>query len=61
MADKEIETVETSKVLVFMYKVKCENLGFSKDSLLTETSEFAFLVGQELSEEVRCYSYLIDW
>jgi hypothetical protein len=39
-------------VLVFMYKVKCENVGVSKDSLLTETSDFAILVGQELQDEV---------
>ena len=39
-------------MLVFMYKVKCENVGVSKDSLLTETSDFAILVGQELQDEV---------
>lgn len=52
MADKDIDAKETSKVVLFVYKVSCKNFGFSKDSLLTETSDFAILVGQELQEEV---------
>lgn len=35
-----------------MYKVDCENIGFSKDTLLTETSDFALLFGRELDPEV---------
>lgn len=52
MADKDPDAKQGSKVLVFMYKVKCDNVGVSKDSLLTETSDFAILVGQELQNEV---------
>ncbi|KAG0625971.1 hypothetical protein M758_2G092600 [Ceratodon purpureus] len=52
VADKDPDAKQGSKVLVFMYKVRCENVGISKDSLLTETSDFAILVGQELQDEV---------
>jgi endoribonuclease Dicer len=41
-----------SKVSLFIYKVECENIGFSKDPLLTETSNYAILFGQELNSEV---------
>jgi endoribonuclease Dicer len=41
-----------SKVSLFVYKVECENVGFSKDPLLTETSNYAILFGQELNSEV---------
>lgn len=59
VADKDPDAKHGGKVLVFMYKVKCENSGISKDSLLTETSDFAILVGQELQDEVRCrFSFL---
>lgn len=58
MADKDIDAKETSKVILFVYKVSCKNFGFSKDSLLTETSDFAILVGQELQEEVCTLSYM---
>lgn len=37
---------------LFMYKVRCENVGFSKDPFLTQTSEFAVLLGNELDAEV---------
>lgn len=58
MADKDIDAKETSKVVLYVYKVSCKNFGFSKDSLLTETSDFAILVGQELQEEVCTLSYI---
>lgn len=37
---------------LYMYSVKCENVGFSKDPLLTLVSEFAILFGTELDPEV---------
>ncbi|KAI3454609.1 hypothetical protein Pfo_011272 [Paulownia fortunei] len=37
---------------LYMYSVKCENVGFSKDPLLTHVSEFAILFGSELDAEV---------
>ncbi|KAL8464928.1 hypothetical protein ACS0TY_034422 [Phlomoides rotata] len=37
---------------LYMYAVKCENVGFSKDPLLTHVSEFAILFGKELDSEV---------
>jgi hypothetical protein len=35
VADKDPDAKQGSKVLVFMYKVKCENVGVSKDSLFS--------------------------
>lgn len=35
-----------------MYSIKCENVGFSKDPLLNNVSEFAILFGKELDSEV---------
>ncbi|KAL3683909.1 hypothetical protein R1sor_001931 [Riccia sorocarpa] len=37
---------------LFMYKVACENKGFSKDALVMETSDFAVMFGRELDPEV---------
>ncbi|KAH6756960.1 dicer-like 1 [Perilla frutescens var. hirtella] len=37
---------------LYMYSVTCENVGFSKDPLLTLVSEFAILFGNELDPEV---------
>ncbi|KAL5795899.1 hypothetical protein ACOSQ2_000719 [Xanthoceras sorbifolium] len=37
---------------LYMYAVKCENSGTSKDPFLTEVSEFAVLFGNELDAEV---------
>lgn len=37
---------------LYMYAVKCENVGFSKDPLLIHVSEFAILFGNELDSEV---------
>ncbi|EPS68154.1 hypothetical protein M569_06619, partial [Genlisea aurea] len=37
---------------LYMYYIKCENFGISKDPLLTQVSEFAILFGQELDSEV---------
>jgi len=62
VADEDADAKYSGKVLVFMYKVKCENIGVSKDSLLTETSDFAILVGQELQDEVSFrFSYLAQY
>lgn len=46
------EDSEQANVLLFMYKIKCENIGFSKDALLTQTFNFALLFGSELDQEV---------
>ncbi|KAL9155827.1 hypothetical protein ABFS82_09G032700 [Erythranthe guttata] len=35
-----------------MYSIKCENIGFSKDPLLVNVSDFAILFGSELDAEV---------
>ncbi|KAL2468872.1 Endoribonuclease Dicer-like protein 1 [Forsythia ovata] len=37
---------------LYMYVFKCENIGFSKDPLLNQVSEFAVLFGSELDAEV---------
>nr|GME03909.1 endoribonuclease Dicer homolog 1 [Ipomoea batatas] len=37
---------------LYMYAVKCENVGSSKDPFLTQASEFAVLFGNELDAEV---------
>ncbi|MCO5563622.1 hypothetical protein L7F22_017269 [Adiantum nelumboides] len=41
-----------SNVRLHMYKIKCENIGFSKDSLLMQTVNFAVMFGTELDSEV---------
>ncbi|KAI5062975.1 hypothetical protein GOP47_0021522 [Adiantum capillus-veneris] len=41
-----------SSMLLFMYKIKCENTGFSKDTLLMQTVNFAVMFGTELDPEV---------
>lgn len=47
---------EDSKSLhLFLYSIKYENVGLSKDPLLTQVSEFAVLFGNELDEEVSCF------
>ncbi|KAL3639558.1 Dicer-like protein 1 [Castilleja foliolosa] len=46
-------TCDDSKLhSLYMYSVKCENVGLSKDPLLTQVSEFAILFGNELDMEV---------
>ncbi|KAK9122388.1 hypothetical protein Syun_020005 [Stephania yunnanensis] len=37
---------------LYLYVVKCENIGFSKDPFLTQVSDFAVLFGNELDAEV---------
>ncbi|KAK9145881.1 hypothetical protein Sjap_005784 [Stephania japonica] len=37
---------------LYLYVVKCENIGFSKDPFLTQVSDFALLFGNELDAEV---------
>ncbi|GAU13720.1 hypothetical protein TSUD_348240 [Trifolium subterraneum] len=42
-----------SKLLhLYMYTIKCENVGHSKDPFLTQASDFAVLFGTELDAEV---------
>ena len=58
MADKDPDAKPSSKVPVYMYMVKCENVGISVDKILTETSDFAILVGQEFQPEVNFAFFL---
>ncbi|GLU00901.1 hypothetical protein SLE2022_182370 [Rubroshorea leprosula] len=47
------ETCDNSKLLhLYMYSIKCENGGSSKDPFLTNVSDFAVLFGKELDAEV---------
>ncbi|KAJ1390790.1 Ribonuclease III domain [Sesbania bispinosa] len=47
------DACDNSKLLhLFMYAVKCENVGHSKDPFLTQVSDFAVLFGNELDAEV---------
>lgn len=46
---------DSSKMVnLYMYTVKCVNIGSSKDPFLTQASEFALLLGNELDAEVCC-------
>lgn len=38
---------------LYMYVVKCVNVGSTKDPFLTQVSEFAVLFGNELDAEVK--------
>nr|ASZ84523.1 putative abnormal suspensor 1 [Juniperus phoenicea] len=49
---KDGQCNEENLVTLFMYKVKCENVGVSKDPFLIQTSEFGVLFGRELDAEV---------
>ncbi|CAI9103564.1 OLC1v1002075C1 [Oldenlandia corymbosa var. corymbosa] len=47
------ENCDHSKLFrVYMYEIKCINIGYSKDPFLTQVSEFAVLFGNELDAEV---------
>ncbi|XP_027353057.1 endoribonuclease Dicer homolog 1 [Abrus precatorius] len=47
------DACNNSKLLhLYMYAVKCENVGHSKDPFLTQVSDFAVLFGNELDAEV---------
>ncbi|EXC13651.1 Endoribonuclease Dicer-1-like protein [Morus notabilis] len=46
------DVCNNSKVRLFMYDVKCVNIGSSKDPFLTQVSDFAVLFGNELDAEV---------
>ncbi|XP_061359208.1 endoribonuclease Dicer homolog 1 isoform X1 [Gastrolobium bilobum] len=47
------DACNNSKVLhLYMYAVKCENVGHSKDLFLTQVSDFVVLFGNELDAEV---------
>lgn len=43
---------DSKLVHVYMYGVKCVDVGSSKDPFLTQVSDFAVLVGNELDAEV---------
>lgn len=43
---------DDSKLRLYMYVVKCVNIGSSKDTFLTQVSDFAVLFGNELDAEV---------
>lgn len=43
---------DTKLLHLYMYAVKCENVGQSKDPFLTQVSDFAVLFGNELDAEV---------
>ncbi|KAL3355588.1 hypothetical protein AABB24_016655 [Solanum stoloniferum] len=47
------DSLVSSKVIhLYMYAIKCVNIGPSKDPFLTDVSEFAILFGNELDAEV---------
>jgi len=47
------DACNNSKLLqLYMYAVKCENIGHSKDPFLIQVSNFAILFGNELDAEV---------
>lgn len=47
------DACNNSKLLhLYMYTIKCENVGHSKDPFLTQVSDFAVLFGTELDAEV---------
>lgn len=48
-------------VRLYMYAVKCVNVGTSKDSFLTQVSDFAVLFGSELDAEVVCACHLLAY
>lgn len=57
MSGKDV--CDNSKLHLYMYDVKCVNIGSSKDPFLTRVSDFAVLFGNELDAEVCCFnSYL---
>ncbi|ERN08097.1 endoribonuclease Dicer homolog 1 [Amborella trichopoda] len=43
---------ESELIKLFIYKVKCTNIGNTKDPFLTQASDFALLFGSELDSEV---------
>lgn len=45
-------TQRLEKFSLSFYRVSCKNTGYSKDSLLTEASNFAIVFGQDLDREV---------
>lgn len=44
--------VSSKFIHLYMYAIKCVNIGPSKDPFLTDVSEFAILFGNELDAEV---------
>lgn len=49
--------VSSKFVHLYMYAIKCVNIGPAKDPFLTDVSEFAILFGNELDAEV--FSFLL--
>lgn len=43
---------DSKLIHVYMYSVKCVDIGSSKDPFLTQVSDFAVLLGNELDAEV---------
>ncbi|KAJ7524239.1 hypothetical protein O6H91_18G083200 [Diphasiastrum complanatum] len=43
---------DSMTVPLFVYKLQCANFGFTKDALLTQTSDFAIVFGSELDSEI---------
>ena len=54
------DVCNNTKLHLFMYGVKCVNIGASKDPFLTRVSDFAVLFGNELDAEVSCI-HLCMW
>lgn len=53
------DVCDNSKLLrLYMYAVKCVDIGSSKDPFLTQVSEFAVLFGNELDAEVDFHFHL---
>ena len=47
------DVCDSSKLFhLYMYAVKCENVGSSKDPFLNQVSDFAVIFGNELDAEV---------
>ncbi|KAL6559458.1 Dicer-like protein 1 [Orobanche gracilis] len=46
------KSCDSKLIRLYMYSVKCENIGFTKDPLLTQVSDFAVLFGNKLDAEV---------
>lgn len=51
---------EAKLIHVYMYSVKCVDMGSSKDPFLTQVSDFAVLLGNELDAEVLTFICTIE-
>lgn len=50
-----MDVCNNSKLRLFMYDMKCVNIGSSKDPFLSRVSDFAVLFGNELDAEVSLF------